>query len=373
MNMMDEGMKAQFSLNSERLCIKGYETSSFAVPRTSRIENPDAFQGFHAKNLLFVVDEASGVPDKIFEVGEGAMSTPGAKTIMTGNPTNTAGYFYDAFHKMSDFWWGRRVSCLDVEADYANPKYADRIAAKWGADSNVYRVRVLGEFPSENDDSVIPYYLVEAAKNRDVDPVHTIMPVWGLDVARFGTDKTALCKRKGNVILEPIKTWRKRDTMEVAGLILNEYEDTKSDEMPSEILVDVIGVGAGVVDRMRELGLPVRGINVGESPSGRDRFMRLRDELWWRGREWFERQDVKIPEDEELIGQLTSIGYEVSSTGKLKVWSKDKLKEMGRDSPDLADAFCLTMAGRDRRGVADRYERKWMGRMRRKASSWYTR
>lgn len=326
----------------------------------------------NSRNLLFICDEASGIDDKIFEVGEGAMSTPGAKTVMTGNPTKTSGYFYDAFHKMSDFWWTKKVSCIEVEAEYVNQGYADRVAAKWGADSNVYRVRVLGEFPSENDDAVIPYYLVEDAAHRDVEPVTNVMPVWGLDVARFGSDKTALCKRRGNSIMEPIKTWRKRDTMEVAGLILNEYEDTNSDELPSEILVDVIGIGAGVVDRLRELGLPVRGVNVGEAPSGRARYMRLRDELWFRAREWFERRDVSIPDDEELIGQLTTVGWTPTSTGKIKVWSKDEMKDKGMDSPDLADSFCLTMCGLDKRGVMTRYERP-MRRHRARCPSWYVR
>lgn len=372
LGMMPDPLKSQFNLNTERLAMRGHENASFAVARTARKENPDAFQGFHSKHLMFIVDEASGVDDKIFEVGEGAMSTPGAKTILTGNPTRTTGYFYDAFHKMSDFWWCKRVSCLEVEAEYVNAGYADRVSAKWGADSNVYRVRVLGEFPSENDDAVIPYHLIESAKDRDVEVISNIMPVWGLDVARYGSNKTALAKRQANVLLEPIKTWRNRDTMQIAGYILNEWEDCKSNERPAEILVDVIGVGAGVVDRLRELGLPVRGINVGEAASGRDRFMRLRDELWWRTREWFERQDVKIPDDEELIGQLASVGFEPTSSGKIKVWSKELMMEKGIESPDLADSFNLTMCGLDRRGEPDRYLRN-MFRRRKRASSWYTR
>lgn len=375
LGMMDEQLKSQYNLNTERLSLKGYENASFAVARTARKENPDAFQGFHSKNLMFVCDEASGIDDKIFEVGEGAMSTPGAKTIMTGNPTRTSGYFYDAFHKMADFWWTRKVSCLDVHAEYANPAYAERVAAKWGRDSNVYRVRVMGDFPSENEDAVIPYYLVEEAISRDVDPIEGIMPVWGLDVARFGNDKTALCKRKGNTVTEKIKTWRKKDTMEVCGLVLAEWEDCKSDMRPVEILVDVIGVGAGVVDRLKELGLPVRAINVGESAASRERFMRLRDELWWKAREWFERRDVKMPDDEELVGQLTSVGYDVTSNSKIKVWSKDQIREAGMDSPDLADAFCLTMAGTDRRGNPERYHfsEDRARRRRHRKSSWYTR
>ena len=182
--------------------------------------------------------------------------------------------------------------------------------------------------------------------------------------------------------MDKVKTWRKRDTMEVAGLILYEYENTEPQYLPSEILVDSIGVGAGVVDRLREYGLPARGINVAEAATMRNDMTRLRDELWWRTREWFERQDVVIPEDEELIGQLTSIGYD-APFGKIKVWSKDKLRESGRESPDVADAFVLTFAGFDRRTVLmDRYTSNdnvltfgsgRRSRNRRSGHSWYTR
>ena len=377
LSRMPEALRDQFIINTERLSVKGAEMLSFAVARTSRKENPDAFQGFHGDNLIFLIDEASGVPEEIFQVGEGAMSTPGAKTIMVGNPTKRTGYFYDAFHKMRDFWWCKKVSAMDMEGEpYYSTAYADRMAAKWGEDSNVYRVRVLGEFPIEDEDSVIPYWQVEAAVTRDIEPIRTIQPVWGLDVARFGDCKTALAKRQANVQLEPIKTWRKRDTMEVAGLIFREYEETPKHMLPSEILVDAIGVGAGVVDRLREMGLPARGVNVSESPSSRKDMNRLRDELWWKAREWFEQQDVKILDDEGLIGQLTSMGYDAPS-GKVKVWSKDKLRSSGKESPDEADSWVLTFAGIARHTSHTDVDRYGFGsnvvRMRKRPSGWYTR
>lgn len=346
LSKMNPVFRDQFVFNTEKIALRGAEMNSFAVARTARKENPDAFQGFHSSSLLLIADEASGVHEAIFEAGEGTLSTPGAKMVMTGNPTRRNGYFFDAFHKQRDFWWRKKVSSSDMAGcPWYNQDYAGRIAAKYGIDSNVYRVRVLGEFPIENDDAVIPYWHVEAATTRDVEPIDSVRPVWGLDVARFGDCKTALAKRRGNVQLEPIKTWKKRDTMEVSGIIVREYEDTPTDLLPCEILVDAIGVGAGVVDRLRELGLPVRGVNVGESASSRRDMSRLRDELWWRCREWFEKQDCKIMDDEELIGQLTTIGYDTESSGKIKVWSKDKLRRDGRESPDVADAWVLTFAG----------------------------
>jgi hypothetical protein len=158
--------------------------------------------------------------------------------------------------------------------------------------------------------------------------------------------------------MEPIKSWHKRDLMEVAGLIIAEYEDTPSDERPAEILVDSVGLGAGVVDALYHAGLPVRGVNVGESPSGKGRFNRLRDELWWRTREWFDSKEVSIKEDERLIAQLSTLKYKITSTGKIQVEGKEDLMKRGVESPDEADSFVLTMAGLDKRGVADRYERR---------------
>ena len=221
------------------------------------------------------------------------------------------------------------------------------MARQYGQESNIYRVRVLGEFPEADDDVVIPLHLLESAVTRDVDAVENVMPVWGLDVARFGDDRTALCKRQGNVLSEPIKSWRNKDLMEICGIILTEYESTPYQERPGEILVDSIGLGAGVVDRLTEMefGPNIRGINVAESPALGQRFGRLRDELWFKAREWLEARDVNMPQDDALISELSSVRFKYLSSGKLKVESKDEMKRRGQKSPDLADSFVLTFGG----------------------------
>jgi hypothetical protein len=229
---------------------------------------------------------------------------------------------------------------------------------QYGEDSNVYRVRVLGEFPLEEDSVLVPLHLCEAAVGRDV-ALQRFAPVWGLDVARFGSDDSALCKRRGNRILAPVTVWRHRDLMQISGLLLREYEDADDEDKPSEILIDSIGLGAGVLDRCRELALPVRGVNVGESPATEGgKYARLRDELWWRTREWFASREVSMPDDARLIGELTSVQYKFTSAGKLEVESKDSLRKRGLKSPDVADALVLTFAGGLDRPMAEkRYER----------------
>ena len=336
----------QLNLKGDRLEVVGQEQECYAVARTSRRENPESLQGFHSANMLFLVDEASGVDQMVFETAQGAMSSAGAKTILTGNPTRTSGYFYDSFHSDRSRWHTIKVSCADSKN--VDPSFIDEMAQKYGEESGVYQCRVLGEFANEKDDTVIPLSLIESAVARDVEVNPNSAVVWGLDCARMGSDRTALCKRKGNHILEPITFWQGKDLMQTCGLVVAEYKRLESfpDELPEEICVDSIGIGAGVVDRLAELGLPVRGVAVSERPSTDGKtYMRLRDELWFRAREWFEQRDCRIPEgSEELVAELSVPTYAFTSVGKMQVESKDSMKKRGLRSPDLADAFCLTMA-----------------------------
>ena len=327
-------------ITSDRVEFRPWRGTAFA--RTSRREQTETLQGFHAEHLMFVIDEASGIDDRVFEVAEGALSTPGALIVMAGNPTRASGYFHRAFTRDRKRWWSRRVPC--AESARVSPDYISGMKQGYGVDSNVFRVRVEGEFPAADDDGVIPVELAEAAVLRDVEPVQA-RPLWGVDVARFGDDATALAKRAGNTLTEPVKTWRNKDTMQVAGLVKAEWDSARAAERPAEILVDAIGIGAGVADRLRELGLPARGINVAETPAARERFLRLRDELWFMAREWLAARDCRLPRDEALIGELTGPRYAVESSGRLRVEGKDEMKKRGLASPARADAFCLTFAG----------------------------
>lgn len=338
-------LKAMVEVTSERVFIKADPESAFAVARTARPERPEALQGFHAEELAFFIEEASGIEDIIFETAGGALSSHHSWVFMFANPTRTTGYFFRSHHENSDLWRTYHVPCH--HSSRVSLDYASEVAREYGEDSNVYKVRVLGEFPVTEDDSVISLGLVLASIEREVSATESGV-VWGLDVARFGDDSTALCKRRGNMVLEPLKEWRKIDLMQTAGLIVREYQETPSELKPNAINVDVIGLGAGVVDRLRELGLPVRGINVGEVPAiDTKRFMRLRDELWFRTREWFDTKSVTMPRDQALVAELVSPKYKVESSGKLKVESKDDMKKRGIKSPNRADALCLTFAGGD--------------------------
>ena len=342
MGKMPKGLQNVLEYKSDKITVKGVDSSAHA--RTSSKDRPEALQGFHhASNMLFVLDEASGIPDVVYQVAQGALSSRNSKAIMMGNPTRNTGFFADSFGKDAERWHNMTVSCED--ADYVSSEFIEDMARQYGEDSNVYRVRVLGLPPESNDDSLIARHLVDSAVGREVEPMLN-KPIWGLDIAAYGSDRSALAKRQGNVLLEPIKHWRDKDLMETVGIVLTEWEATPYMDRPTEICCDAIGIGAGVSSRLQELGLPARSINVAESPALKGRYPRLRDELWFRCREWFEARDCALPDDcEELIHELTSLRYKILSTGKFKAEGKDEMKKRGLKSPDLADSLVLTFAG----------------------------
>jgi phage terminase large subunit len=334
-------LQEMLTVKSDRVELAAAPSEAFISARTSRAETPEALAGVHSDNVLLVVDEASGVPEKVFEAAAGSMSGHNATTILLSNPTRSSGTFFESQTRMADSWWTQRWSCVD--SPLVSDEFVQEMRERYGEESNAFRIRVLGEFPLSDDDTIIPYHLVESAVHRDLE-VHEDTPsVWGLDVARFGTDKTALCKRQGPIVTE-IRAWRGLDLMQTVGRVVAEYEGLPPSAQPREILVDSIGVGAGVVDRLHEMGLPVRGVNVSETPSLKETYMNLRTELWFKTKGWLENRSCKLPENEQLMAELTSIKYSFTSSGKMKAESKDEMRKRGLGSPDLADALCLTMA-----------------------------
>jgi phage terminase large subunit len=335
-------LQGLFDIKGDRITLIGAPDESFISARTSRAEQPEALQGIHAEHVLLIVDEASGVPEQVFEAAAGSMSGSSACTLLLGNPVRGSGFFYNTHNGQSGNWKTLRVSCVD--SPRVSKEYVEEMAHRYGEDSNAFRVRVLGEFPKSDDDTVISLELVESAINRDVETNPLAPTVWGLDVARFGSDKSALAKRKANRLTEPVRTYKGLDLMELVGIVKAEYDSLPPSERPVEILVDSIGLGAGVVDRLRELSLPVRGINVSESPSMGTTYLNLRSELWFKAKTWLSARDCFLPMDETLRADLTIPRFKFTSNGKMQIESKDDIKRRGLPSPDAGDAFVLTFA-----------------------------
>ncbi len=334
---MPDGLRQQLEWKAERFEWVKAPAVSYAVAKTARRETPEALAGLHSENMLFLIDESPGVDDIIFETARGAMSTHGAKTIMTGNPTRLSGYFFDAFHKNRAHWATMKVG--SHESSRCNMAELRQWEEEYGIDSNFYRVRALGEFPTAEDDVIIPLHMVESAVGRDVQQIKS-EEIWGLDVSRAGVDLCALAKRRGNIMVEPVKTWRSDDAMVSVGKVKMEYDAALV--KPLQICVDSIGLGGPVADRLAELGLPVQCVNVSESHSSNDRYLRLRDEMWERAREWFYNRDCLIPRDEAFMGEISLVKWKPSSNGKMKVITKAEMKKDMGKSPDRSEAFCFT-------------------------------
>ncbi|MDA1280260.1 MAG: hypothetical protein O3B95_09535 [Chloroflexi bacterium] len=319
-------------------------------------DTPERFQGFHEGHILFVVDEASGVREGIFEAIEGSMTSADAKVLLLGNPTSLKGTFYEAFHKRRGLWKTIHISAFDTPNLQQNsveipslvtPQWVADAETNWGKESYLYQVRVLGEFPTESEDTLIPLRLIEAAVQRkfallDDDDGQVEL---GVDVARFGSDKTAICVRRNNVVIA-LESFTHQDTMSTAGRVALAAKTHSA----STIRIDEIGIGAGVVDRLRELKTPgVEGVNVARRAGNTEHYSNLRAELYDGLRERFQEERVSIPDDSELISQLAFVRYSFSSSGQMKIESKDDLRARGDRSPDLADAVMLAFARKSER------------------------
>lgn len=310
-----------------------------AIPNTEH--NSEAFAGLHAEHVLQIYDEASNIPDKIWEVSEGAMTTPGAIWCVFGNPTRNTGRFRECFGKFKGRWTTRQI-------DSRSAKMTDkRKIAEWvedyGEDSDFVRVRVKGQFPRSADSQFIPVDIVQAASLRHVEPsVFAMSPkVIGVDVARFGMDQSVIFRRQGVKLWEP-KTWRGVDTMELASHVVDEARQFR----PHAIFVDGTGVGGGVVDRLRQVAIPgiqVIDVQFGAQAADRRLYANVRAELWGRMREWL-KGDVDIPNHPGLLDGLVQPEYGFNNRMQLQLERKEDMKGRGLASPDEADALAVTFA-----------------------------
>jgi hypothetical protein len=338
------GLKSLIAKTSTRFTLAEDPENNFISFRTARLENPEALQGIHADNVMVIVDEASGVPEPVYEAARGTMSTRGAIFILIGNPTKTKELFYQTQFHLRDLWWAAKVSCFDSRR--VDPTFIEEVRRTYGENSNQFRIRVLGDFPDSDDDSVIPRNLAEGALGREVIPIPHAEIVWGVDPGRGG-DPSGFIVRAGNAVTRA-HLWYEPDTMSIAARIHDLWERTAPSERPRLIAVDAIGVGAGVADRLRQLGLPCMDVNVSEAPAQRDRFPRLRAELWFSVRAWLERRDVTflLPPDlaRQLVEELVAPDMLITAGGKTDVESKTSMRSRGVPSPNLADALCNTFA-----------------------------
>jgi phage terminase large subunit len=332
-------------------------------------DTPEAFHGHHADHLLLVVDEASGVSEGIFEAATGYMTAEGARLLLIGNPTQLAGTFYRAFHEERAMWNTIAVSLFDTPAFTGEDVSAETLRALpgktwpedmralYGEESPAYQVRVLGQFSSISDDTVIDLAAIEEAQRRECDPSGPV--VVACDVARFGSDRTTIALRRGSHI-RIVHASSGQDTMRTVGEIKGVLRSLEANAPQLDfpiVVIDDTGVGGGVTDRLRELdqqgGLPktrrIVAHQAGGRPHQRGDYPNRRSELWFAFGERLPELDLDEA-DNELLADLVATKYTVDSSDRLVVEPKEKTKQRLARSPDRADAVLMTFA-------TDRFER----------------
>lgn len=308
--------------------------------QTCREENSESFAGLHAANStpFYIFDEASGVPDKIFEVREGGLTDGEPMTFDFGNPTRNTGRFHANMRgRFRDQYIRKVIDSRDVEQ--TNKELFSRWADLYGEDSDFFKVRVKGEFPDASSLQFIPtsYYDDNVDTEVYIGPSDPL--IMGVDVARFGDDDSVIWMRHGRDAAHPsFKRYKGVDTMTLAA----EVTRLVGEFNPDAVFIDGGGVGGGVIDRCRQLGVDVIEINFG-SKAPVAGFANMRAYMWSQMRDAL-REGVSLPADQDLKTDLIGVEYAYTLKNDLQLESKDAMKKRGLASPDLADALALTYA-----------------------------
>lgn len=329
---------------------RGHEKNWRADLVTWSANNTEAFAGLHNQGRIIVViyDEASGIIDPVWDVTLGALTDEDTIIIWLafGNPTKNTGRFRECFGKMRNLWATMQVDSREVEG--TNKAYLEEIVRTYGEDSDIARVRVRGMFPAASSLQFIGSDLVDAAAIRPAANLYTDPLIYGVDIARFGDDHSTLAKRCGrDARSRPWRRWHGADTMQVAGDIAMEAQQEK----PDAIMVDVGAMGAGVIDRLRQLlpDMAIYEVNFGgkgreaEWASGvRIKTANKRAEIWCAMRAWL--PYGAIPDHQGLKDDLTAPEYSYNADQAVQLEKKEHMKARGLASPDDADALACTFA-----------------------------
>jgi len=294
-------------------------------------ERPEAFAGLHAKDVIMTYDEASAIDDSIWDVSEGGLTTDSVLWLAFGNPTRNTGRFHACFNKYRALWNGFKVDTR--KAKMANSAQIAQWLKTYGEDSDFFKIRVRGEFPRSGSNQFITQELVDAAVERDAEPDGGALVV-GIDVAREGLDHSCIVVRRGNKV-EHIERHHGLDGPQLANVVAAIVNRIK----PDAIFIDKIGVGASPYDHLRLMGFDVIGVVSSNNATDEQTYFNLRTELAGKTRDWLE--TGSIPDDRQLIDDLTRLEYGFDGKGRFQLVSK---KDTAGPSPDTYDALAMTFA-----------------------------
>jgi hypothetical protein len=307
-------------------------------------ETPDAFAGVHNHNgIMLIFDEASGIPKAIWDVSEGFFTEPTIDRywFCFSNPRRNTGAFFETFHRNRDFWEGEHIDSRTVEG--TDLAVYEGIIRQYGADSDEARVEVYGQFPKQGDKQFISREVVDLASSRELPAEDRGAPlIMGCDIARFGDDECVVRWRQGrDARSRPAIRWKSMDLVYSANRIAELIDEIK----PDSVAIDGGGVGGGVVDILKDRGYRVVEVQFGAKADD-DRYGNKRTEIWGRMRDWL--GEGCIENEGRLMDDLSApeYGFASSTSDKLMLESKEKMKSRGYHSPDDADALALTFAVR---------------------------
>lgn len=316
----DETMKQTYRITAE----------SVAADRT------EAIAGLHnrGKKILIIFDEASGIHDKVWEVIEGAKSDGEVIFCTFGNPTRSEGMFRECFRKNKKFFKTWHVDSRNIS--FTNKQVLNNIIEMYGADSDVAKVRIYGEFPDQTFDGFIPESLYQKCINAEIVESGLEPLILGLDIAGMGDDTTVLYPRKGNDATLPRIELRRKEPKEIAQVVA----DWCSRNEPDAIFLENIGPGIAVAEHLKMWGYQLTMVPVG-APSSNKTYLNVRAELWSKMQEWMQ-AGGKMPDDEEIKKEALTIKYQIGDDNKLRLEKKKDMKARGLNSPDHMDALALT-------------------------------
>jgi len=336
-----------------------------AGPQLPADQQVEVLQGKHARYMMFIIDEASGVPDPVFSPLDTTLTDPVNFILLLFNPTRRSGFAYNTHFDPSEKKYWVTLHWNAEKSNMITPDQIEYLREKYGESSNEYRVSVLGEPPAMDDGSLIPYEWCMDATNLKFEPDERDPIIFGVDVARKGGDKSIILVRRGKTVVE-IQELTDLDTVALSRWIAMRAADWN----PVAIYIDSVGLGIGVVDELARQNIPnVYPINVARGSNNPRKYSLLRDDLWWKLREMFERGTISLSEcpDRELISELSGIKYDVKDNGKIKVESKIDMRKRNMPSPNKGDALMLTMSCDDKafynREKDEDFDREYRGKL----------
>jgi hypothetical protein len=342
---MNSAFAEFYEIMATQMHIKGKKGIQFIDLVTGTAENKESFAGIHSKKgkTIIIVDEASALPDEIFDTLYGTLSSGDTAFILVSNPVRNSGKFYELFQQRAADPDALSNWTLMTFTSYDSPNVGEEWIKEtieyYGEESDFVKMRIWGEFPVVSNAQFFPSDLINDAKDRNLSEkeYYHYDRVLGVDVARFGDDSSVIVDRQGPKI-HSIECYNGVDTATFSSYILNKYHKGRY----AAIFVDGIGVGAGVVDQLAKFNLPVVDVVVSSKSTDPKTYFDLRAQVYGEMKNWLSTAD--LPPDRELLRQLPAIYYSYNNKLQQYIESKKEMKKREGYSPDIIDAIAYSFA-----------------------------